>query len=219
MGRTMVTDRIVSLLDDPNAAILGAAGALRSGELVVFPTDTVYGLAVDAFNVAGTAKVFEVKRRPRSLPLPVVVSRPRQAWALCAEVPTEASELAAAFWPGALTLILPQTPDLDWDLGDSDGTIALRMPAHDALIQLLEMVGPMAMTSANLSGEQTPRDVADVAARLGEAVGVYVDGGPAISDAGSTIIDLSRRTNRLVREGPITIAEVEQVLGAPVVRD
>lgn len=209
---------IVSLSEDRDGSISRAAGALRAGELVVFPTDTVYGLAVDAFSREGTGKVFEVKRRPRSLPLPVLVSRPRQAWALCAEVPPEALELAGAFWPGALTLVLPETPHLEWDLGDGAGTIALRMPAHDALVSLLEMVGPVAMTSANISTEPTPRECAQVAERLGEAVGLYVDGGPSTADAGSTIVDLSRRTVRLLREGPISAEQIEAVVGAKVVR-
>ncbi len=216
MGGAVVN--IVSLLEDRGHAVSRAAGALRAGELVVFPTDTVYGLAVDAFNRVGTARVFEVKQRPRALPLPVVVSRPRQAWALCADVPPAAMELAAAFWPGALTMVLRQTPDLEWDLGQTDGTIALRMPGHIDLISLLEIVGPVAMTSANISTEPTPRDVADIAARLGDAVGVYVDGGPSESDAGSTIVDLTKPAPVLIREGPISVAKLEEALGAPILR-
>jgi L-threonylcarbamoyladenylate synthase len=210
--------KIISIEQGRDAAITAAAGALRAGELVVFPTDTVYGLGCDAFNRDATAKIFDVKQRPRSLPLPVLVSRPRQAWALCAEVPPQALELAGAFWPGALTIVLPQTPDLSWDLGESRGTIAVRIPANEDLVSLLEIVGPVAMTSANISNEPTPADVAGVADRLGEGVGLYVDGGPAQADAGSTIVDLSRRTPRLIREGLIARSQIELVLGEKVTR-
>lgn len=203
---------IVSLAQDKEIAITRARGALRAGELVVLPTDTVYGIAADAFNVDATRAIFRVKKRPRALPLPVLVSRPRQAWALTAEVPPAATELAAAFWPGALTLVLPQA-ELEWDLGDRRGGIALRMPAHDDTLALLESVGPLAVTSANITGEPTPPVVEEIRARLGDDVAIYLDAGPAPSDAGSTIVDLTGATPKLVREGPISVEQLEKVLG------
>ena len=208
----------MSLSEDRDLAIARAIGALRAGELIVFPTDTVYGIAADAFDVNATARIFEAKKRPRSLPLPVLVSRPRQAWALCAVVPPGAAELAAAFWPGALTMIMQQTADLTWDLGDGGGSVGLRMPAHDDLIALLETTGPLAATSANITGEPTPRTVMEVRARLGESVGLYLDGGPSPSDTGSTIVDLRGATPLVVREGPIPFEEIERVAGVPVAR-
>jgi len=195
-----------------------AASALRSGQLVVIPTDTVYGLAADAFAPGATEKVFELKKRPRAMALPVLVSRPRQAWALCDSVPPAAAELAAAFWPGALTMILPQTPDLDWDLGESKGTIALRVPDHAGVLSLLELTGPLAVTSANVSGDPTPRTIEEIRARLGDAVAVYVDDGPSKEDAGSTIVDLARRKPAIVREGPIVAEEIERAIGARIAR-
>lgn len=209
---------ILSLAVDRDAAIARASGVLRAGELVVLPTDTVYGLAADAFNREATARVFAAKRRPRALPLPVLVSRPRQAWALCANVPPNAVELAGAFWPGPITLILPQGPDLEWDLGDARGVLAVRMPAHDDLIALLEVVGPLAVTSANLSGEPTPRTVEEIRARLGDQVALYLDGGPSAMEGGSTIVDLTGSEPLIVREGPIPAADIERVLGAAVAR-
>jgi tRNA threonylcarbamoyl adenosine modification protein (Sua5/YciO/YrdC/YwlC family) len=195
-------------------ALARARDVLRAGELVVVPTDTVYGVAADPFAAGATAKIFTLKNRPRSLPLPVLVSRPRQAWALCDSVPPGAAELAAAFWPGALTIVMPQTPDLDWDLGDNVGTIALRMPDQPQTLQLIEMTGPLAVTSANLSGEPTPPTVDEVRARLGDPVAIYLDGGPAREDKGSTIVDLARRRPAIVREGPIGREEIERAIGA-----
>jgi len=207
---------VVPVSDDDSIA--RALSALREGELIVIPTDTVYGLAADAFTPGATDKIFALKERPRSLPLPVLVSKPRQAWALCDSVPPAAAELAAAFWPGALTMILPQTPDLDWDLGDTRGTIAIRIPDHAWVLQLLEQAGPLAVTSANPSGEQSLRDVDAVRARFKDSVGVYVDDGPSKEDAGSTIVDLARRRPAVVREGPIGSDAIEKVIGSRIAR-
>lgn len=203
---------IYDLAADRDAALRAAADELRAGGLVVVPTDTVYGLAADAFARGATAAVFEVKRRPRSLPLPVLVARPRTAWALASAVPAAAAELAAAFWPGPLTMILP-AGDLDFDLGNADGTIAVRMPAHPDLLALLESTGPLAVTSANLSGEPTPPTVAEVAERLGDRVRVYLDGGPSALEQGSTIVDLTAAVAKIVREGPISAEQVRAAIG------
>lgn len=217
MGWVAVSEILVLSLERDDA-LARAREALRAGELVVVPTDTVYGVAADPFAVGATAKIFELKNRPRSLPLPVLISRPRQAWALCDSVPPGAAELAAAFWPGALTMVLPQTPDLDWDLGDNVGTIALRMPNHADTLELIENTGPLAVTSANLSGEPTPPLIDDVKARLGDAVSIYLDDGPAREDKGSTIVDLARRRPTIVREGPISRDAIEKAIGARLAR-
>lgn len=209
---------IVVVEADADAAWRRAVDAVRDGGVVVVPTDTVYGIACDAFNQNATARIFEIKRRPRSLALPVLVSSPRQAWALCSSVPPASAELAAAFWPGALTLVLPRSRDLVWDLGDQADAVAVRMPAHEGLMSLVQAVGPVAATSANVSGEQTPATVEEIAGRLGDGVALYVDGGRARGDRGSTIVDLSGPEPVLVREGPIAGAEIERVLGRPCIR-
>ena len=209
---------ILSLTTGRDDALARARDALRAGELVVVPTDTVYGVAADPFAVGATARIFTLKNRPRSLPLPVLISRPRQAWALCDSVPPGAAELAAAFWPGALTIVMPQTPDLDWDLGDNVGTIALRMPNHADALGLIEATGPLAVTSANVSGEATPPEIEEVRARLGDAVAIYLDGGRARADEGSTIVDLARRRPTIVREGPIGRDAIEKAIGARLAR-
>lgn len=203
---------VYSLTDERGAALEAAAKTIGAGGLVVFPTDTVYGVGGDAFNQFATGRIFEIKRRPRRMPLPVLVSRPRQAWALCAEVPNAAAELAAAFWPGGLTLILPAADGLSLDLGETKGRIAVRMPMHEDLIELIATVGPLAATSANLSGLSTPSTVDGIRAELGDGVGVYLDGGPATADVPSTIVDCARWRPKVVREGAIASAEIEKVL-------
>lgn len=206
----MVT--IVSLVEEREAALARAAEELRGGRLVVFPTDTVYGVGAHAFNPFATAMIFQAKGRPRSLPLPVLVAQPRQAWALAARVPAAAAALAAAFWPGALTIVLPESDSLDWDLGETRGAVAVRIPDHPDALCLLDEVGPLAATSANRSGEPTPRSVGEITARLGHAVSLYLDGGPARRDVPSTIVDVIGRRPRIVREGAVPIGEVRRVL-------
>lgn len=207
---------ILSLMVDRAAAIESAVEALSKGGLVVLPTDTVYGIGADAFQPFATNMLFHVKGRPRSLALPVMVSATRQAWALTSHVPQEAADLAAAFWPGPLTLVLAHAPDLPWDLGESRGTVALRVPANADARELFTRVGPMAVTSANRTGEPTPRFVAGIAASLGEMVSVYLDGGESPREVPSTIVDLTGRHPRIRREGAISLTEIERVLGARV---
>lgn len=202
---------ILSLSDDREAALGRAASELRGGRLVVIPTDTVYGVAADAFNAFATAMVFAAKSRPRTLPLPILVAKPRDAWALTSEVPPAAAGLASAFWPGALTLVLPQAEGLEWDIGEGGGTVAVRIPDHPDTLDLLNRSGPLAVTSANRYGEPTPPTAARVAERLGHRVSVYLDGGPSRGDVPSTIVDLSGDAIRVVREGVIPRSEIERV--------
>lgn len=203
---------IVSLKKDREGSLQTAAGALQRGELVVAPTDTIYGLLADAFKPWAIASVFELKKRPRSLPLPILVSRPKQAWALCGAVPDSALKLAEAFWPGPLTVVMPENPELDWDLGERNGSIAMRMPAHDDLLDLIGRVGPVVGTSANLSGVATPSTVKQIAAAFGDQVAVYLDGGTSKRDQGSTVVDLTGDEPAVLREGPITEAEIREVI-------
>lgn len=208
-GIPLEAGTVLSLREDPEGSLHRAFAELRAGGVVVLPTDTVYGIAANAFDRQATARIFTIKRRPRSLPLPVLVSRPRQAWALCSDVPAYAAELAAAFWPGGLTLVLPMVDGLEWDLGDDPtGTVALRIPAHADLVRLLERIGPIACTSANVSGEPTPPTIEGIRDRLGSEVGVYLDGGPARSDQGSTIVDCTGREPRIIREGTISALQI-----------
>ena len=189
--------------DGRDEALGRAAAALRAGRAVVIPTDTVYGVAADAFNAAGTARVFAAKRRPRSLPLPVLVRSPKQLLGLTPQVSEAAEWLMAAFWPGPLTLVLPTEMGLRWDLGENDATVAVRMPLDDVALEVIRAVGPLAVTSANRSGGEAATTARQAADALGEDVDLVVDDGPRASVAPSTIVDLTRSTPRVLRSGAI----------------
>lgn len=209
MGRgvTVPPADIVSLKSNRQEAIARAVLELSSGRLVVAPTDTIYGLLGDAFNAYATTMAFEAKARPRSLPLPVLVCTPRQAWALCSTVPPEADALAKRFWPGALTLVLPAA-DLGWDLGDATGSVALRIPAHEVLLEIIRAVGPLAGTSANITGQATPRTARGVAKVFGPKVSLYLDGGTSKAERPSTIVDCTGDSPRVVREGAVATRDI-----------
>lgn len=190
-----------------------AAAAVHRGEVVVLPTDTVYGVGCDAFSAEGVNAVLAAKGRGRDMPPPVLVASPYTVEGLALGVPQYARDLMAAFWPGALTLILRAQPSLHWDLGDTYGTVALRMPDHEVARHLLEAVGPMAVTSANRSGEPPATTVTDAALQLGDAVSVYLDGGPSAGETPSTIVDCTGETPKVLRAGAITREELKEVLG------
>lgn len=192
--------------------IAAAASAAKNGRLVVLPTDTVYGLGADAFDAEAVAALLAAKGRGRDMPVPVLVGSWQTIDGLVFPVPAAARELIQAFWPGALSLVVRQVPSLQWDLGDSDGTVMLRMPLHPVAIELLREVGPMAVSSANISGQTPACDVAEAQRQLGDRVEVYLDGGPAARRAASTIVDLSGPTPRILRVGPISAAAIATVL-------
>lgn len=189
------------------------AAALRDGEIVVLPTDTFYGVAADAFNPTGTRRVFSAKRRPRSFPLPVLVRSPKQVPGICPEVPEQAANLMAAYWPGPLTIVLPTQPGLTWDLGDNDGTVAVRMPLDDVTLAIIRDVGPLAVTSANLSGQPPATTAAEAREQLGSRVRHYVDDGPRTGGVGSTIVDLTRGEARVLRVGVVREEDAVAVAG------
>lgn len=189
-------------------AIAQAAEALRDGRLVVVPTDTVYGVAADAFSRTGTRAVFAAKQRARSFPLPVLVHGPKQLIGLVTTVPEPAELLMAAYWPGPLTIVVASDPNLVWDLGEAEGTVAVRMPLDDTALKLIRAVGPLAVSSANRSGEPAATTVDEAREQLGEAVAVYLDDGPRNDLRPSTILDLTRSEPRVLREGSLDTAEV-----------
>lgn len=201
---------------DPNnraSAISAATSALKSGRLVVMPTDTVYGLAADAFDSAAVAGLLAAKGRGRDMPVGVLVGSWHTIEGLVYYVPDAARELIRAFWPGALSLVVQQAPSLQWDLGDARGTVMLRMPLQPVALELLRETGPLAVSSANVSG-QPPAATAQLAqAQLGPLVDVYLDGGPSQEQAASTIVDLTGPDPRILREGPVSAAAVATVLG------
>lgn len=188
-----------------------AVNAVRCGELVVLPTDTVYGIGADAFNANAVAALLAAKGRGRQLPPPVLVGAVSALDALAADVPAGARALAVAFWPGALTLILTAQPNLAWDLGDTFGTVALRMPDHPAALALLARTGPLAVSSANRTGHLAAVTAAAAQDQLGKSVRVYLDSGTSPGGVASTIVDATGEHLRIVREGAISWADLSSV--------
>jgi len=205
-----------------------ARGAIGRGELVVLPTDTVYGVAADAFNAKAVARLLEAKGRERTSPPPVLIPGLPTLDALATEVPSAVRDLVAEFWPGGLTVILRAQPSLQWDLGETRGTVALRMPANPVALELLAETGPLAVSSANLSGMPSAKTADSALEMLGESVAVYLDGGAAGTgyeaigerpgDTSSTIVDATGLTEsggvlRIVRTGVISRERIAAVVG------
>lgn len=202
---------------DPNSwgpGIDEAVNAVSRGGLVVLPTDTVYGIGADAFDADAVTALLAAKGRGRHMPPPVLVPDARTLDGLAADVPEDARRLVEAFWPGGFTIILRAQPSLAWDLGETHGTVALRMPDHEAALALLRRTGPLAVSSANTTGHPAALDAADAQAQLGDAVTVYLDGGTAPGGVASTIVDATSGTLRLVRAGAVTLDRLREV--APV---
>lgn len=194
-------------------AIAAATSALKSGRLVVMPTDTVYGLAADAFDSQGVAGLLAAKGRGRDMPVGVLVGSWHTIEGLVYYVSDSARELIRAFWPGALSLVVQQAPSLTWDLGDARGTVMLRMPLQPVALELLQQTGPLAVSSANISGQPAATTAQEARDQLGGLVDVYLDGGQSEQQAASTIVDLTGTEPRLLREGPVSAAAVAAVLG------
>ncbi|HEX8002633.1 MAG TPA: L-threonylcarbamoyladenylate synthase [Mycobacteriales bacterium] len=194
--------------------IVAAADAARRGDLVVLPTDTVYGVGADAFSPNAVRRLLDAKGRGRDVPVPVLVGAWRTVNGLVDDLPDAAKDLIAAFWPGPLTLVLRQGAGLSWDLGDTKGTVAVRMPLHDVALDLLAETGPLAVSSANRHGEPPPVTVAEAEAQLGDAVAVYLDGGPAEEGTPSTIVDLTAARPRVLRAGALSLERLREVVPA-----
>jgi L-threonylcarbamoyladenylate synthase len=200
--------------DDPGERADGlqlAAEAAGRSELVVLPTDTVYGIGCDAFSSSAVGDLLRAKGRGRDMPVPVLVGSPRTVSGLTEALPAAAEALIEAFWPGPLTIVVRHAPSLVWDLGDAGGTVAVRMPLHPVAIELLGRVGPMAVSSANRTGEPPPITVDDAQSQLGESVSIYLDGGPCAAAVPSTIVDLTAPVPRVLRVGVLTLADLREV--------
>ena len=190
-----------------------AVDAVQAGRLVVLPTDTVYGLGCDAFNNQAVASLLRAKHRGPDMPVPVLVGSWTTVDGLVREHTAAGRALVEAFWPGGLSLVVQQAPSLAWDLGDTRGTVMLRMPLHPIAIELLRRTGPMAVSSANISGQEPALTAVRAKQQLGAEAAVYLDGGRATIGKPSTIVDLSGPEARILREGAITAEQIGEVLG------
>ncbi|MBO0922367.1 threonylcarbamoyl-AMP synthase [Cellulomonas sp. zg-ZUI222] len=195
-------------------AIDEAVNAVGRGELVVLPTDTVYGVGADAFDPRAVQALLDAKGRGRQMPPPVLIPDVRTLDGLATDVPDGVRALAEAFWPGGLTVILRAQPSLAWDLGETNGTVALRMPDHPVALALLRRTGPLAVSSANLTGHPAATTAVEAYRQLGAKVPVFLDGGTSPGGVASTIVDATGDVLRIVRLGALDVATLATV--APV---
>jgi L-threonylcarbamoyladenylate synthase len=200
---------------DPEARAAGldaAAAAIADGRLVLLPTDTVYGVAADAFAPAAVTGLLAAKNRGRAMPVPVLIGEASTLAGLVLQVPQVATDLAQRFWPGGLTLVVEHAPSLAWDLGDSEGTVAVRLPDDDLTRALLRRTGPLAVSSANRSGRPAATTAQEAIEQLGEHAAVVLDGGPRAGSAASTIVDCTAPTPRVLRVGAIPVDRLREVV-------
>jgi L-threonylcarbamoyladenylate synthase len=194
-----------------SAGIAAAVAAVLKGDLLVLPTDTVYGIGADAFRPAAVAGLLAAKGRGRDMPPPVLVGSVRAASALVEDLGPYGQELIDEFWPGGLTLICRASRSLKWDLGETKGTVAVRMPQDQVALDLLAQTGPMAVSSANLTGLPAATTAEGAREQLGDLVDVYLDGGTCETDVPSSIVDLTGDMPRLLRGGAVSIGRLREV--------
>lgn len=193
------------------SAITIALRALKTGELVAFPTDTVYGIGTFAFNAEGALKIYAAKQRPPDKALPILLGDVSQIPLVAVNLSDNALKLAEHFLPGALTLVVPKHPDIPQEVSSLE-TIGIRIPDHDFTRALLNAAGPMAVTSANISGRASPVDAKGVYAQLNGSLPLILDGGRTPGGTSSTVIDCTKDEIVILREGPISRKEIEVVL-------
>ncbi len=216
----MSTRYDTSVAESREEGIAEAGRTVQRGRLVILPTDTVYGLGADAFSPAAVQRLLNAKGRGRQMPPPVLVSAKTTLEALAVGVPDWARALVEELWPGPLTLVLRQQPSLQWDLGETRGTVAVRMPDHDVALELLARTGPLAVSSANRTGLPPATDADDAEAMLGELVRVILDAGRTPGPIPSTIVDCTGEQGRILRQGVLPIERLNEVvepLGAEIV--
>lgn len=200
---------------DPEARAAGldaAAAAIGRGDLVLLPTDTVYGVAADAFSPAAVRRLLEAKNRGRAMPVPVLVGEASTLAGLVLKTPAVATRLAQEFWPGGLTLVVEHAPSLAWDLGDAEGTVAVRLPDDELTRDLLRRTGPLAVSSANRSGRPAATDAQQAVQQLGLHAAVVLDGGPRTSSGASTIVDCTGAVPRVLRVGAVPVERLREVV-------
>lgn len=209
--RVRVENVKYDLAQQREKALAAAANAISQGRCVVLPTDTVYGIGADAFSASAVQSLLNAKHRSRDMPPPVLISAPQALSTLVSEIPAAAENLIRHYWPGALTVILPVSADLRMDLGHTNGTIAVRVPDNADARELLELTGPLAVSSANISGQPSATDADEALRQLADSVAVYLDGGPTPGPVPSTIVSFADNPGgKLIRLGAISAAELRK---------
>ncbi|MFI5494588.1 L-threonylcarbamoyladenylate synthase [Actinoplanes sp. NPDC051859] len=199
-------------VSERDRGIAAAVEAAKSGELIVMPTDTVYGIGADAFTPHAVNALQNARGVDRRVAPPVLVGSRHTLDGLVYSLPKAARELADAFWPGALTILVEHSPSLQWDLGDTGGRVAVRMPLHPVALEVLREVGPMAVTTANKVGQPAPLTAEDARDQLEYAVRVYLEAGGAHDPAPSTIVDVTGAVPRVLRDGAIAFEKLRDVV-------
>jgi L-threonylcarbamoyladenylate synthase len=203
---------VIDVREHPDRGVAEAVSALRRGDLAVLPTDTVYGIAADAFSPPAVDRLLAAKGRGRDMPVPVLVGSWRGLDGLAEHVTPEMRSMVEAFWPGPLTLIVRAAASLAWDLGETRGTVAIRMPLHPVALAVVAETGPLAVSSANRSGSPPATDAAQAQAQLGDSVAVYLEAGSSGEAVPSTILDLTGSTPQVRRAGALALEELQAVL-------
>ncbi len=202
---------LINLMKCKEEALQRAKAAVQDGLCIVLPTDTVYGIGADAFSASAVQTLLNAKHRSRDMPPPVLIADADTLLAMVDSVPEAAQSLIDHFWPGALTVILPVASKLRLDLGRTHGTIAVRVPDHDDARELLRMTGPMAVSSANISGQDSATNVEDAQRQLGDSVAVYLDGGSTPGPVPSTIVNFTTDPEgKLIRLGAISVEQLRR---------
>lgn len=207
-----MTARVLATSDP--SALADAVEILEAGGLVVLPTDTVYGVGAMAFDPEAVARLYRVKGRPESKAIPILIGDPQDLTAVAGELSGAAESLAARFWPGAMTLVVPRRPELPEEVS-SYGTVGVRMPDHEFARALMTVTGPLAVTSANPSGGPNAHSAQAALEALGKRVDLILDGGKSPGGQPSTVVDCSVFPPKILRQGPISAAEIDEVLGLP----
>ena len=197
---------------DRDRGVAAAVEAIKSGELVVLPTDTVYGIGADAFTPHAITALHTARGADRRVPPPVLVGSRHTLDGLVYSLPKAARELADAFWPGALTIMVEHSPSLQWDLGETGGVVGVRMPLHPVALEVLREVGPMAVTSANKIGRPAPVTAEEAREQLEYSVRIYLEAGAALDSAPSTIVDVTGEVPRVLREGAVPFEKLRDVV-------
>lgn len=192
--------------------LAAAAETVSNRGCIVLPTDTVYGIGADAFSPQAVAVLLAAKGRSRTMPPPVLMAEARVLDGLAVEVPEAARKLAEAFWPGGLTVIVQAQPLLNWDLGETRGTVALRVPDDELARELLAATGPLAVSSANRHGGPAATTIGEAREALSESVEVYLDDGPRTSTEPSSIVDCTMTPPQVVRTGALSVDSLREIV-------